>query len=72
VSFPCTMETSFFPDFAVTALKLASHDPITQHRHFRGERSRDGAGREEDWIARKEAHGGAFLNGDGRRCFVDC
>src|SRR5205814_9545016 len=30
--------------------------PVAQHRHLRGERRRDGAGREEDRIARKEAH----------------
>ena len=34
--------------------------PVAQHRHLGGERRRDGAGRQQDRIARKEAHGVPF------------
>ena len=37
--------------------------PVAQHRHLRGERRRDGAGRQQDRIARKEAHGCPFRSG---------
>ena len=40
--------------------------PVAEHRHFRGERRGDGAGRQQDRIARKEAHGLSFRSGGER------
>ena len=65
-----------FPHLAGDGVEVGvPRSPVAQHRHLRGERRRDGAGREQDRIARKEAHGCLFEVAE-RACsdgvFVDC